>query len=288
MSNLKDIYDEQTKIKLFVCYYQPWSFPKENIYFPIQAGKSISKYNLKIQGDNTDDNISDKNATFSEFTAWYWVWKNSKKIFPSLEYIGLSHYRRFFALNKPLEYYTLINRDYLPNMENYDTLIKQKLEKNDIILVKPAIFGISIKDFFEHYHNASDYRILKEIVHKIYPEYDESFNYYFENNNKLSLYCLFIAKYDLFNKYFEWLFPILFEAEKLIDVSNYNSYHKRSIAFLAERLLSLYVYHNKLKACYEPIYYIKKKPAKRNIIYYFLKIIKFLLPYGIVKTLKLS
>jgi len=115
--------NENTKVKILTCYYQPWHFPKENIYFPIQAGKSISKYNLEIQGDDTGDNISCKNETFSEFTAWYWGWKNIKNIYPNIEYIGLSHYRRFFALNKPFEGYTIIKKVNIPKMENYENLI---------------------------------------------------------------------------------------------------------------------------------------------------------------------
>jgi len=64
--------EEETRTKILVCYYQPWKLPGNSIFLPIQAGKAISGFNLNIQGDNTGDNISSKNATFSEFTAWYW------------------------------------------------------------------------------------------------------------------------------------------------------------------------------------------------------------------------
>jgi len=273
--------DYNTKTKLLVCYYQPWQIPKENIFFPIQAGKAISKYRLKMQGDDTGDNISEKNSTFSEFTAWYWAWKNIKKIYPNLEYIGLSHYRHFFALSESFTGFPIIQKDIIPNMNNYENIILEIFNKYDIILTKPALYNFNLKVQFELRHNISDYLCMKEILHEKYPEYDDSWTFFFENNNIVSWYCMFISKYNFFNEYFDWLFPLLFEAEKRIDVSKYDSYQKRVIAFLAERLLNVYVYHNKLKVCYEPIYFIngKYKINLKSRIKFFIKIF---VPYGIL------
>jgi 6-pyruvoyl-tetrahydropterin synthase len=292
MKKEKIIEDKDVKVKILVCYYQPWELPKESIYFPIQAGKAVSKFKLKMQGDDTGDNISAKNATLSEFTAWYWGWKNIKKFYPNIEYAGLSHYRRFFALNKPFEGYTLISRYKIPKMENYENLIIQKLENNDIILVKPSIFGVNLKSQYASGHYVSDLYCMKDIIHEICPEYDESFLYFFENNSTISLYCMFIARYELFNKYFEWLFPLLFELEKRIDTSKYNAYQKRVFAFLAERLLNVYVRHNKLKVIYEPVFFItngeKIIEPKMNIKTFFKGIIKYFIPYGILRHYRIK
>lgn len=51
---------------------------------------------------------------------------------------------------------------------------------------------------------------------------------------------MFIMKKDLFNAYCEWLFDILFKAEKIIDTTNYNVQEYRVFGFLAERLCGLY------------------------------------------------
>jgi len=252
-----NIIDEYCKIKILVCYYQPWKLPDGELFYPIQAGKAVSGFNLKMQGDDTGDNISHKNATFSEFTAWYWAWKNIRNYFPNIEYIGLSHYRRFFCMDKICidgEIKTL----NIPLMPNYEKYFINDLNKNDIILVKPEIFSYNLKTHYSYYHNIDDYLCIKNIVHEIYPEYDESFFHIFEKNNKISLYCLFVAKYNIFNNYFNWLFPLLFELERRIDVTMYPDYQKRAIAFLAERLLNVYVFHNKLKVKYRPIYFICK------------------------------
>ena len=275
---------KDNKIKILVCYYQPEKLPKEDIYFPIQAGKAISKFKLNVQGDDIGDNISAKNETFSELTAWYWGWKNIKTIYPNIEYIGLSHYRRFFALNEPFEEYTKIYKNKIPKMYNYENLIIKKLKKKDIIMVKPASFGCDLKTQYERWHNIKDYFCLKNIIHEIYPEYDKTFTNFFEENKKISLYCMFISKFELFDRYFEWVFPILFEMEKRIDTSEYDPYQKRVIAFLAERLINIYVIHNRLRVDYEPIYYIDgERLIDYNIKNIFRKIIKFIMPYGFVR-----
>jgi hypothetical protein len=253
---LEVVRDTDSKVKILTCYYKPWRLPKENIFFPIQAGKTVSRYKLRMQGDDTGDNISDKNATFSEFTAWYWGWKKIKTLYPNIEYIGLSHYRRFFALDESTAEQIQIDRYRIPRMEDYENLIIQKLEDKDIILVRTMTFADTIKKQYEIEHDGSDYYCIKDIMHEICPEYDDSFLHFFEGNKTISLYCIFIARYELFDQYFEWLFPLLFEAEKRMDFSNHNTYQKRAIAFLAERLLNVYVLHHKLKVVYEPIYYI--------------------------------
>jgi len=250
-------YDEYKNIKILVCYYQSWELPKDDIFFPIQAGKASTNFVLDMQDDASGDNISIKNMVFGEFTAWYWAWKNIKDYFPNIEYIGLSHYRRYFCMDK-MYIGVEKNLNYIPLMQNYEHYFIKDLEKNDIILVKPEKLNCNLRTQYSNWHNINDYLCIKEIIHEVYPEYDESFFYIFEKNNKISLYCLFVTKYNIFNNYFNWLFPLLFELERRIDVTTYPDYQKRVIAFLAERLLNVYVFHNKLKVKYRPIYFICK------------------------------
>jgi hypothetical protein len=168
-------------------------------------------------------------------------------------------------------------------MERYEDLILQKLENNDIITTKPMSFDRNLEKQYSQWHYASDLSCMKDIVHTICPEYDESFLHVFENNT-LSSYCIFISRYELFNKYFEWLFPLLFEMEKRIDISKYDFYQKRVLAFLAERLLNIYVYHHKLRAVYEPVYFMDGGDEERNSIKKTIKeMIKYFIPHSIKK-----
>jgi hypothetical protein len=279
--------DKDCRIKIPVCYYQPWELPKSSLFLPIQAGKAASKYRLKVQGDDTGDNISAKNATFSEFTVWYWAWKNIKTLYPNLEYTGMSHYRRFFNLERSVNESPVYYRPNIPDMKNYGELFIERLSAADIILTKPAYFSCDVKTQFAYWHNESDYLCLKDTVHDVCPKYDDSFKFVFENNSGISLYCMFVSRYDLFNDYLSWLFPILFEAEKRIDISGYTLYQKRCLAFFAERLLNVYVRHHKLRERYEPIFFIQPDIDYRNGIKRLCKdIVKCCLPHGIVESIK--
>lgn len=73
--------------------------------------------------------------------------------------------------------------------------------------------------------------------------------------NKISLYCMFIMKYEDFAKYCEWLFAVLAEVEPYIPIQNYKPYQKRVFAFMAERLLNVYILKNKMKPEYLNVYF---------------------------------
>jgi len=277
---------DNCRIKIPVCYYQPWELPKNDLFLPIQAGKALSKFNMKIQGDDTGDNISSKNATFSEFTAWYWAWKNIKALYPNLEYTGMLHYRRFFDMENPFDISSINYRSKIPDMKNYDRLYIERLSAADIILTKPTYLSLDLKTHYASQHRETDYLCVRDVIHNICPEYGGSFESVFESNY-LSLCCMFVSRYELFNDYLAWLFPILFETEKRIDVSGCSAYQQRCLAFLAERLLNVYVRHHKLRVSYEPVYFIRPAVDYRNGIGKLCKdLAKYCLPHGIVKLLE--
>ena len=74
---------------------------------------------------------------------------------------------------------------------------------------------------------------------------------------------------EIFDNYCIWLFDILFKLEESVDVSNYSSYNKRVVGFVAERLLDVYIEANNLK--YKEIPYVFME--KQN---WFDKILKFI------------
>ncbi|GHU72976.1 exopolysaccharide biosynthesis protein [Spirochaetia bacterium] len=253
------------KMKIIICTHKNCDMPTDDIFIPIQVGKAISTIDLGLRGDDTGDNISTKNVSFCELTALYWAWKNIKNLYPGLEYIGFCHYRRYLALDK----LNLRNEIYLndvPILKNTEKMANHILKNSAIILQKKIIHPYSL--YFNHslFHHSDDYRTLKEIMHNIHPEYDNSFLYIFEKNNKCSYYNIFISEYSMFKNYCEWLFPILFEAEKKIRIDNYNDFQKRIFGFFAERLLNVYVYHNKIKTKYKPIYCIVNKKQRSYLI----------------------
>ena len=88
---------------------------------------------------------------------------------------------------------------------------------------------------------------------RLYPEYINDVNW-FEQEKIGYCYNMMISKKEIFDQYCEWLFSILFEVEKQIDISNYDSYNKRVYGFLSERLINVWVHHQGLKVKEVPVY----------------------------------
>ena len=87
-------------IKIFAFYYKNTPvLIHDDTYYPVMAGNLFVE-SKNIQGDDTGDNISDKNRYYSELTGIYWAWKNRKE-----DIVGCCHYRRYFtAKPEPFRY----------------------------------------------------------------------------------------------------------------------------------------------------------------------------------------
>ena len=260
------------EIKILLCTHKESELPKDNIYLPIQVGKAVSGIDLGIQGDNSGDNISEKNKNFCELTALYWAWKNIKNLYPDIKYIGLSHYRRFFLFEKNL---------------------KKDLKKYQIILPKKIVHSYSNAIDYAICHINSDYDLLKEIVYTQTPEYKNAFDRFMYGSNKGSFFNMFISDFDLFIEYCSWLFPILFELENRIDLTGRDKYQARVFGFMAERLLNIFVYKHSLSSKLYPVQYHNEKNniiigqsyqsdkdiLQSNLIFYTTKVINKIFSY---------
>ena len=206
----------------------------------------------KVNGyiyDNTGNNISTKNTSFCELTALYWIWKNTND-----DIVGLVHYRRFFANNSlGLKFSFLKSNTVNKILKNYDIIlpIHTKLYSIDKTSDK-IIKNISIRDQYTMNHYKKDLDLICDIICKKYPKYKDALNEVM-NSKTLSLFNMFVCKKELIDKYCEWLFDILFEAEKHIDISNYDDYQKRVFGFLSERLFNVWVKKNNLNVKTLPV-----------------------------------
>lgn len=210
--------------------------PEDKIYLPIHVGR-VEKADLGYLGDDTGDNISAKNANYCELTGLYWAWKNLK-----CDYIGLCHYRRYFAhavSGSDMEKKKLA----ILQRTDYEKLLKQY----DVILPKQRNYFIeTVRSQYEHVHNKNDLALTEQIVAELYPEYSEAFCKVM-GRTKLHIFNMFIMKKEKFDEYCQWLFTILFELEKRIDISSYSQYEARVFGFLSERLLNVWLEKQKLK-----------------------------------------
>lgn len=206
---VRSIYDKETTQKL---YNRPYEVD-------IQVGSALTDKKICDIQDDFGDNISEMNRKYCEITALYWIWKNDKT-----DYVGLSHYRRRFMLDK-------------------DDVATIKENSADVIVTIPVINTRGIKTQYEMDHSVSDYEILIDVMHKLYPEYDEDLSVVGQQQFFFA-YNMFVMKHSVLNEYCEWLFPILFACEEQIGDKD-NPYQNRYAGFLAERLLNVFLYHHR-------------------------------------------
>ena len=224
-------------IKIIVATHKEYNMPSDDIYLPVQVGAE-GKKDLGYQKDNIGNNISKKNPFFCELTGLYWAWKNLKA-----DYIGLAHYRRHFSLSN---WFTRMFRKNKVSILSKKEL-KELLKKNDVIL--PTKRRYYIETLYNHYKHTMHIETLDEtrkIIEKKYPRYLKEFDR-LHKRTSMHAFNMMIMKKDILDDYCEWLFDILFELEKRIDVSKYDDFHKRFYGRISERLLDVYLYTNNIK-----------------------------------------
>jgi hypothetical protein len=270
-------------IKLLIAIHNKSRLPEDPIFLPVQAGRVNSPEKLNIQGDDDGENISEKNPNFCELTVLYWAWKNLK-----CDIIGLCHYRRYFNFRESiLSYKNYYNYSFAETdkcLPDNDRILKQ-LSEYDILLARPNHYPYSLEIEYKANHISEDLEIVTKTLCRICPDYYETWLNILKHNNKLPHYNMFICRYELFNRYCEWLFTVLFELEKEIRLSPY-IYQQRVFGFIAERLMLLYCIRNKLKTYYLPVIFLTEEKLPGNKMYLFKILLKDLSFYlGNPKTL---
>ncbi|URZ08148.1 DUF4422 domain-containing protein [Clostridium felsineum] len=245
--------------KVFVCFHKKYVVPKSQIYVPINVGSNNNE--LNIISDNLGKNISDKNNNYCELTALYWIWKNANLN----KYVGLCHYRRYFDFkdmndSKISKHISGLNvfHELIDNVNSEKKIEDIFNSGYDIILPMRRVYPVSVKQQYLIKHRISDWKILNEILEKNYPSYFKASKRIWNENNKAHLYNMFITKKEIFYDYMNFIFNVLSKVEKRIVISD-NKYQARVFGFMAERMLNLYVYCNKLKVKEVPIIYFDDK-----------------------------
>lgn len=235
--------------ELYILSYDDNSYLLDDNYKIIQCGAEVSDIKTNFIKDNIGDNISIKNPYFVETTGIYWIWKNTFS-----KYIGQTQYRRYLSVNP--KYIETLLKDY------------------DIILANPIVFPYSIQNQYSLKHNLNDLLDVKDIINKKFPNYNFSYIQYIERGNVLFYSNSFITRREIYNDLCDFCFTILFEFEKKYNLSNEKDryahaeealkkhkenkevshsgengvlYQSRFCGYLFERLLTLYIFHNKLK-----------------------------------------
>lgn len=215
------------KLKIFVCAHK--ADPQIRNYapfVPVHGGKALHPdINLGFIGDDTGDNISDRNSMYSEWSVIYWVWKNCSDV----EFIGLNHYRRYFKK-------TITDENIEKLMEGVDVIAVKRTNKSKCSRLADLAMMTSQEDAY----------IFADSVLAAHPDSKEALLKYIYDSTESFPYSMFIMRKELFDDYCNFVFPVLFDLEKRIKSHGY-SRQQRALGYFGEYSLGLFIYYRNLK-----------------------------------------
>lgn len=236
--------DRDSSIQIAVACHKPYRIPEDKIYLPIQVGATLHpELSLGFQKDDEGDNISEKNGSYCELTALWWLWKNCRA-----DYKGLVHYRRHF---RTLDYHKAKSDDSFERIATTND-IRCALSRGDVVLPKKRNYYIeTVYSHYDHTFDASQFDVTRQVMSTRCPKYIPAWDSLMDGNSA-HLYNMFVMSATLVNSYCEWLFPFLAELEDKIDSSGMDAFQARWPGRVSERLFNAWVDTNNLSVVEMP------------------------------------
>lgn len=238
---------EMSTVKSLCLYYDQALISTDyEPFINIQCGRSVVANKLNMLGDDTGDNISQRNAYWSEITGLYWAWKHLQRV----DYIGLASYRRYFNFNfdtnEPVQ---IAPADQAPRileatLGKYNT---SHFRDADVITPVPYTYAYSIRKVCSMNYVDADFEILESVIQERHPAYMDAYVEHMYHNNKMIGHNMFIMSWDNFQKFCSWVFDILLEVEKRTYPQNYPKNQIRIYGYMHELLLEVFLLKNKLR-----------------------------------------
>lgn len=218
------------QICIAVATHKPYRMPEDPMYLPLHVGAVLHPDVChEMIGDDTGDNISNRNAFYSELTGLYWMWKNNHA-----DYKGLVHYRRHLGTTNLWKRLSSKDRfDCIVGEEEVRSLLKQ----HDIIVAKRRNYYIeTVYSHYKHTFHAIQFDKCREVLNDIAPQYVAAWDQLMQARGA-HIFNMFVMSAERFDEYCAWMFPILFELEKRLNPSQYDAFHARYLGRVSERLL---------------------------------------------------
>ncbi len=233
---------------VIVATHKDYWMPGEDCYLPMQVGSKIAKRRLSFIGDHTGVEISAKNGGYCELTGLYWAWKNL-----SGDYLGLVHYRRHLSLYNGLRQKQIGRKNSVLTKVQIDGLLKQY----QVILPKKRRYYIeSVYQHYIHTHYREPLDETRRIIEEYCPAYLEAFDQVMKSRSAC-MFNMFIMKWQDADRYCSWIFEILGQLEKRVDIRHYSPFQARVYGRISELLLNVWVMEQKAEAVYVPVVYLE-------------------------------
>lgn len=234
-----------------IAAHKPYQMPKDSVYMPLHVGKALHpEIDLGFQTDDTGDNISALNASYSELTGLYWLWKNC-----DADFKGLVHYRRYLASPDSRKRHAKNRFERIASGNE----IRELLRKSDIIL--PRKRNYYIETMQSHYaHTLPEIHLVetRRILEDRFSEYLPAFDHVMQSRSG-HMFNMFIMSKEKLNEYCTWLFDILKDLTERIDPSQYDAFNARFPGRVSELLLDVWLETNSYS--YEELPAVSTEPV---------------------------
>ena len=154
--------------------------------------------------------------------------------------MGLVHYRRHFAGKGKGGVLSKLELDKL-------------LQKSPIVVPKKRNYRIETIE--SHYGNTFDIKhidILRGAIEGQCPEYLDDFEHVMKSTSA-HMFNMFVMRKDLLDSYCGWMFPILDVVDHELDYSQMSPFEARAVGRLSERLLEVWLIHNRMSFVETPV-----------------------------------
>ena len=216
-------------IKILIAMHKPYWHPDDPVYMPIHVGKK-GKASIGLPGDDTGDNISDRNPAYCELTGVYWAWKNLK-----VDSVGLVPYRRYFPHKGFFLRSILEKRKDILTGKDWQKI----LSSHPIVVADKRKYRIETNEaHYLHAHPREQLDVALKIKRKKYPEYEKGWNILM-NRTWAHMFNMFVMRKDYFDEWCAWWFSVMFEVEKQVDLSEYPKPEQRWV--IDELLLDVWL-----------------------------------------------
>lgn len=225
------------KITIYVCHHIPYKVVESEIFTSIQTGRAVSNVRLDMMGDDTLDNISIKNPSYSEIPAHYWAWKNDKES----DYVGFFHYRRYLTIKSDIKEQGTNIENLVENFGWTKDIFLDAFKKYDVIA--PLLITTYPKTVYERSCDGlGSFTIDKmiEVIKTKYPHYSDAVDRCFSKYTAC-YYNIYVMKKKYTDEYAEFMFDILEEMETICRRGLGIMYLDRLMGYLAERLFNCYL-----------------------------------------------
>lgn len=228
-------------MKTIIYTHKDFKLPNLNLGEKIILGLGnctlSSRYtNSEIIYESVFQNRLEPQKAYCELSGLYSVINNIK--INDEEIINFAHYRRYLSSKKNHICFDSFEND----LQNYKFIVPKKINllfREPKNLIERGLLTASIEDHYIYNHIKEDWYCLINVLRDKLPQFHKEIEE-FRWKKQLIPYNIFCGKFSEIKKYGEWLFSILNELDRRIEITNH-PYQSRIYGFMGERLFTFYL-----------------------------------------------